>query len=176
MPVRANQLIQTPYMKEGSTKVLDNQTGMFLYNPPNEEAFKPTFNKPAAPFSVQKTLQKSAAQPSSNIKMVELEPKTKLKRTFSSPNIAKLDDDQIILNPEIDKKAIINNLNPPDLANIDESKQPAVKSLKETFKPVVNRNKKPMPDHIMRTRIEDLQPVFGINNILMKNKNILNLF
>lgn len=90
-----------------------------------------------------------------------------MKRTFSSPNIAKLDDaDDLEIDEETEKKTIINSLTKPKVVEIKPSV--GLKPTAETIKqPTVNRNSKPMPDHVMRARIDELQPVFGIKIFIL---------
>lgn len=169
-PARPIKPIQTPYMQEGSTKVLNNQTGLFSYNPPNNtksSVFKPVQTPTAQPEppAQQKPLPKTlppSNKMTSGIPRVEKSVGSNLKRTFSSPNIAKLDD-QLEIDEEEEKKNIINNLNQPDFNKI-QSKNTRIRpsEKKETIKqPTVNRNNKPMPEHVMLARINELQPVFG---------------
>ena len=99
-------------------------------------------------------------------------PVSNLKRTFSSPNIAKLDEE--VLDSSNDQN--ITNENSKDFlksttTRILAENQPTVKAWNviannlntntNPMQPRVNRNNKPMPDHVVNSRIEDLQPVYA---------------
>ena len=109
--------VHTPFMKEGDNKVLNPVTGTFSYANKLEGLNQETKN--------------------SNIKTIHRENKPNLKRTFSSPNVADLDLDNIVNE------------------NNDSSK------LRTLPKPVVNRANKPMQEDMMVLRLEDLEPVYA---------------
>ena len=176
-PSRSNRPVQTPYMKDGTSKVLDNQTGLFSYVPTSALAAQ---IPPKQPMS--QMIADSKPEPP---KQPEFKPKpsarptnklgSNLKRTLSSPNIAKLDDELIddpvdgfrgmddkkptsqafLKKPEtkIAPKPSNSLPNNSNVANIKVVAQPST--------PNVNRNNKPLPEHVFRSRIEDLNPVYG---------------
>jgi len=162
-PTRTNRSFQTPYMKEG-TKVLDPSTGMFSYvpqtqfiQPPSSAPFKqqqqqPPIAKPVVNLK-EPEIRPSPSQLPTQAKKSELKPKTNLKRTLSSPNIAKLDDDEDLSD------------DPPEIKHMPDLNKLTIKptAVSVNSKPTVNRNNKPMSEQVVRSRMEELQPVFGNN-------------
>lgn len=96
-----------------------------------------------------------------------------LKRTFSSPNIANLDDeisntpsDQNITNEDSKDflKTTTNRILAENQPTTNKAWNVIANNLNANTKPMqprVNRNNKPMPDHVVQSRIEDLQPAYG---------------
>lgn len=132
-PSRFNKPIHTPYMKDGAAKYLNSETGLFSYHP--------SINRPELDVK-PKVVQIPPKQTQFQVKPIE-PPSSGLKRTLSSPNIANLDD-EILQVEESTLKTITKKPTPNSIA-----------------KPLINRNSKPMPEHVMRSRIEELQPAFG---------------
>jgi len=120
------------------------------------------------------TTTQSKDEPSHNISnnIDEKPPTSNLKRTISSPNIVKLDEET--LNSPSDQD--ITNENSKDFLKTNTTRALAEKpaapkawnlvanNLNTNTNPMmprVNRNNKPMPDHVVNSRIEELQPVYG---------------
>ena len=180
-------------MTEG-TKILNKNTGLFSYRPSNvsdtfaapkplnvEIRTTPTnaseikFVPPTIQGSQRENNQFDATKIS---KPVDLPKKnennaSKLKRTFSSPNIAKLDDDEKF-NEQMEANESTKDFLKINTTRILVEKQPEIekpiKTVVANFNnnnslgvrvPNVNRNNKPMPDHEVKSRIEDLDPTFG---------------
>lgn len=145
-PSRANRLIQT---RDGTNKQLNQDTGLFSYVPT-------TTTGPDRPTTVAKPLPPDPSlKPKPVTKPAPPKFESSMKRTFSSPNIAKLDEDsdddddaQIVTPSKI--KAPIKQVpvKPP---------QPPVKPIV----PLVDRFAKPMSEQVLRSRLQELQPIYG---------------
>jgi ubiquitin carboxyl-terminal hydrolase 8 len=157
-PTRTHRSFQTPYMKDG-TKVLDPNTGMFSYVPQLSFLRQPSSSSLQQPLTknVLRTNETEIKPPSTQLPSFinKSEPKsnTNLKRTLSSPNIAKLDDEQEFSDDssEVPHMPHLNKLTIKPTTVIANAK------------PMVNRNNKPMSEQVVRSRMEELQPVFGNN-------------
>jgi ubiquitin carboxyl-terminal hydrolase 8 len=174
---------QMPYMN-GASKVLDVRTGIYTtYIPASKMSSVPGNNSTAAqlpdeptelkfvpPRPKKEPLQKKMDQPKAS-KFAG----SSLKRTVSSPNIDKLDDEIVdeTAHNELESKANVQSFfkkqdprptlpsplpqfnTTPVAATLTASQKPTIPA------PNVNRNNKPLPDHEIQMRIRDLQPVYG---------------
>jgi ubiquitin carboxyl-terminal hydrolase 8 len=183
-PNRLNKPFHTPYMKDGSAKILNKETGLFSYYPSSSQFSSPSILKAS---QKNENLNEKNLTPSISTKPQTVPPilgpkpkvnsqsktdkETNLKRTISSPNIANIDDDNLV-NPKDseDLKMNKNSLNfDKNLSNITKSPNfsaSAIQDLKSKndsniIRPNINRNSKPMPENVMRSRIEELEPIFG---------------
>jgi ubiquitin carboxyl-terminal hydrolase 8 len=177
---RLNRPIQTPYMKEGTSKVLDNRTGLYnTHVPPaapstlvSNQSIPPTAAPQGPKFTPPTFSQPKFEPPSKKVENKQKPSSSKeakfggsnLKRTLSSPNIAKLDDELDLdesvneAKPFFKKPELKSPQLPPKNAREDV---PRPAAMKPAPVPNVNRNSKPLSAHMIRSRIEDLQPVYG---------------
>ncbi|CAF0891879.1 unnamed protein product [Brachionus calyciflorus] len=113
------KVIHTPFMKDGNHKVLNLETGLYQEK-----------NEPHRESNSKPTIKQEIKEP--------VKPISNLKRTFSSPNIANLEN--LVLNDE----------------SKNEIRNEPVKTI-----PSINRSNKPMSDNVILSRIEELDPVYA---------------
>ena len=150
-PINRLNAIQSPMMKDGTSKVLDPNTGMFkIYSiaPAQPQAVQAKFtNEP-----ILKKLESKAETPTLTF---NTKAKSTMKRTLSIPNIASLSED---LNEEIKEARSMNaanKTNQPPNVNLVENFIPSV-----VAKPKVDRKNKPL-DGSMHLKIQELDPIYS---------------
>ena len=160
-------------MKDGASKVLDVNTGLFkIYSTSIQPPPKPNIVQLGDKAKLQNeslsTIRKDELEPKFTSKTNEISNNNKklaLKRTLSIPNISNMDDD--ITNKSNDEN--VPKFKPTDthLNELDADKTKQSANLKSSIinKPVVNRESKPMPmneiTNLHRSRIPELQPIYG---------------
>ena len=78
----------------------------------------------------------------------------------SSKDFLKMNTSRILVEkPQSSTKPKNPANDPPVLANNKTTHNSVISNV--IARPNINRNNKPMPDHVVRSRIEELQPVFG---------------
>ena len=200
--------IQTPYMTEGA-KVLNSTTGLFSYQPAQPTQPKAQLNQEnpvrEIKFVPPSSRPRETPKPNNETRTVQLNDafpreKSNLKRTFSQPNIANMNDEILIeSDDEINEsnhlakekdmmkiaargliepmgKPVINDLSKMNINTTKNNPTPLniinnpIKTVNNNInnnnnnilaKPNVNRNNKPMPEHIVQLRLQELQPVYG---------------
>jgi ubiquitin carboxyl-terminal hydrolase 8 len=180
VPARYNQPVHTPFMQEGTSKILNSNTGIFSYVPGSTATFTAsTLHKPSDTKKQKTTIESNTFKspvfkkptPPSASSSAFTPTGSNLKRTISSPNIAKLDDS------EDENLKTITNKNKTESKELHNQIKPLINTVIRAPLPMpnVNRSSKPVPEHITRSRLEDLQPVFGnVNPGLTGIKNLGN--
>lgn len=185
-PIRFNKPFHTPYMKDGSAKILNKETGIFSYYPSSTQLSSSSILMPSQknensnekieiPSKIQ-TIPTIGPKPKVNIES-KSQKESNLKRTISSPNIANLEDNNLV-SPNISEDLEMNknalkfdpkleivttsrvNDNLSDIL-ISKAQDFNKKKNANIIKPTINRNSKPMSENVMRSRIEELEPIFG---------------
>jgi ubiquitin carboxyl-terminal hydrolase 8 len=182
-PVRLDKPFSTPFMSNEGSKFLNTNTGIFSYKHREKIAEPPKIPNKVSPLLVKEPKfvppPPPATQPLAELKR----PSSNLKRTSSSPNIAKLDDDILETISTDSKEILIKNTTrtlfepmpkptPKPTPKSNENTNTNNNSSNLQTRPDINRNSKPMPEHEVVWRIQKLEPVMG--NVAMGLTGIRN--